>query len=187
MQKLYCFVDETGQDIGSEDFIVVTVVSDKDQEKTRDALLEIENVAKVGIRKWHKSKPERRMRYLQLVLSRGIGSGEVYVSRYRKPVSYFMAIAETIEKAIKDKAEENYQALVYIDGIDKKKARELTTLLRLRGIQLASIKGRRDDSEPFIRLADRWAGCIRRAHLHHKSEQEIITQAKERHYLKELP
>lgn len=31
MQKLYCYVDKTGQDTKSEFFIVVAIVNDKDQ------------------------------------------------------------------------------------------------------------------------------------------------------------
>ena len=42
MRKLYCYVDETGQDIGSEFFIVVAVVSDEDQYRLRRQLTDKE-------------------------------------------------------------------------------------------------------------------------------------------------
>ncbi len=54
-QKLYCYIDETGQDVGSEFFIVVAVVSDKEQDLLRDSLLEIEFQTKIGQRKWRKT------------------------------------------------------------------------------------------------------------------------------------
>ena len=38
IQKLYCYVDETGQDKGSDFFIVVAVVSEKEQALLRDQL-----------------------------------------------------------------------------------------------------------------------------------------------------
>jgi len=38
MQKLYCYVDETGQDPASEFFIVVAIVLQKEQESIRKKL-----------------------------------------------------------------------------------------------------------------------------------------------------
>ena len=32
MQKLYCYVDETGQDVGSEVFIVSVLVAEEDRD-----------------------------------------------------------------------------------------------------------------------------------------------------------
>ncbi|MDP2909665.1 MAG: hypothetical protein Q8N69_01165 [bacterium] len=48
MQKLYCYVDETGQDTKSEFFIVVVVVNDENQELLRGNLCKIEALAKIG-------------------------------------------------------------------------------------------------------------------------------------------
>ena len=186
MQKLYCYVDETGQDIGSEFFIVVAVVSDKEQDLLRDQLLKIESLSKIGKRKWHKSRSDRRKRYLQLVLEKGVGKNEVYFGHFKKPLPYFLPIMETVEKAISNKAKEDYKAIVYIDGIDKKKAAELTNALRLRGIKLELVRSRRDESEPLIRLADRWAGCIRAAFLDRKEERELLGGAINKEYLREI-
>ena len=186
MRKLYCYVDETGQDIGSEFFVVVAVVSDEEQDLLRNQLLKIESLSKIGKRKWHKSRPDRRKRYLQLVLEREISKGEVYFGRFKKPLPYFLPMMETIERAILNKAKENYKAIVYIDGIDKKKAAEMTNALRLRGIKLELVRSRRDESEPVIRLADRWAGCIRAAFLDRKDEKEIFEEARNKEYLWEI-
>ena len=56
---------------------------------------------------------------------------------------------------------DNYIAKVFVDGIDRKKAAELTGSLRLRGLKLTLVQGRRDETDALIRLADRWAGCVR--------------------------
>lgn len=186
MQKIYCYVDETGQDIGSDFFIVVAIASDKQQELLREQLLKIEALSKIGRRKWHKSHPDKKEQYLQLVLEKGIGKGEIYFGHFKKPLPYFLPILETIEKAILDKTKGNYKVIVYIDGIDKKKSAELTNALRLRGIKLELIRSARDESEPLIRLADRWAGCIRAAFLNKKTEKEILEKAKSREYLREI-
>ncbi len=179
-------MDESGQDPKSEIFVVVAVVSDKDQDILRERLLEIEHFARTGKRKWHKSRPEYRLRYLQSVLEKKIGKGEVCFGRYKKPLPYFLPVLETIERAITVKAQKDYRAIVYMDGIDKKKAVELTNALRLRGIKLGLVRSRRDESEPLIRLADRWAGCIRGASLGKTEEKEFLAKAIKRQYLTDV-
>ena len=74
-KKLYCYVDETGQDAGSKIFVVVTVASLEDQEKIRQALLEIEDAAGTGHRKWHKSRPARRLRYIRDIVEKNLFAG----------------------------------------------------------------------------------------------------------------
>jgi len=186
MQKLYCYVDETGQDTKSEFFIVVTVVSDKNQEQLRRQLSDIEEVAQTHQLKWHKTEQRRRIKYLSLILERNIAKELVYTARYQKPIPYFFPIIDVLEKAIKKAARGNYQARIYVDGIDRKKAMELTNALRATGISLRMVKGCRDESEPIIRLADMWAGCIRSALFGHKDAQDIVKRAKEESYLREL-
>lgn len=186
MQKIYCYVDETGQDEGSKFFIVVAVISDKEQDFLRKQLLEIEFLSKVGKRKWHKSYPETKKRFLKLVLEKRICEGEIYFSYYEKPLPYFLPFLDILEKAILDKAKENYKAVIYVDGIDKKKAAELTNALRVKRIKLDLVKSRRDESEPLIRLADRWAGCIRAAFLGKVDEKDILNKAREKNYIKKI-
>ena len=53
-QKLFCYVDETGQDDRSEYFFVVAVVSEREQDALKDSLIRLEQQAKVGSKKWHK-------------------------------------------------------------------------------------------------------------------------------------
>jgi len=70
-----------------------------------------------------------------------------------------------------------------VDGIDRKKASELTNALRARGLSLGFVKSRRDESEPLIRLADMWAGCIRAALLGRNEEQRLLERARKAGYL----
>src|ERR1051326_5471824 len=138
-QKLYCYVDETGQDTASNVFIVVAVLSDRDQDKMRAALIAIEERAGVRYSKWHNSKPERRLRYIELVLERKLGQEEVFFASYPKPLPYLLPTIEVLERAIKTKAAPAYTARVFVDGIDRKKAAELTNALRLHGISLEMV------------------------------------------------
>jgi len=120
-RKLYCYVDETGQDVTSTFFVVVAVVSAREQQQVRQALLNVEQVAGTGHRKWHKSRPERRLHYLKLVLERHLGHGDVFFGSFPKPVGYFFPILDVIEHAIKAKASSDYTARIFVDGIDRKR------------------------------------------------------------------
>lgn len=186
MKKFYCYVDETGQDSASDFFIVVAVVTEKERELIRKKLETIERLAGTNRKKWHKVRHENRMRYLAYMLEQKIAAGGVYVAYYRKPIPYFFPMIDVLEKAIKQAAKEKYRASIYVDGIDQQKAKELTNALRASGISLRIVKSRRDESEPFIRLADMWAGCMRSALLQRKDTRDMIERAKQEHYLRDL-
>lgn len=185
-QKLYVYVDESGQDYASEFFVVVAVVSLKCQEEIKKQLTDIEQTAKTNKKKWHKLRHNNRINYLTLILERKIAAGGVYAAHYKKPIPYFFPIISLIEKAIKKSADDLYRANIYVDGIDKQKAKELTNALRASGISLRMVKSRRDESEPLIRLADMWAGCIRSALLQRKDAQDILKKAKKEKYIRDL-
>jgi hypothetical protein len=187
MQKLYCYVDETGQDDGSKIFIVVAIVSDKDQIRIRRTLEEIEKEAKTRGRKWHKTERSRKLKFLELVVNRKVAKGETFYGCYDKPLPYFLPVLDILEKAIRLKSFHNYKAKIFVDGIDKKKASELTNALRVRKISLEHVRSRRDESEPLIRLADMWAGCLRSAFADKdKTITEFVKQAEKQHCLQNL-
>lgn len=176
--NIHVFVDESGQDDTSPFFVVVAVVIREDPNDIRRQLTDIEREAKTGKRKWHKLQQERRMKYLSLVLNRKVAAGKTYVGTFQKPIPFFFPLFEVIEKSIKNIAIKHYRATVYVDGIDRKKANELTNALRVRGISLGMVRSRRDESEPIIRLADMWAGCVRSASLHHANAEAILRRAR---------
>lgn len=176
-QRIYCYVDESGQDVKSDYFIVVAVANDQNQENLRNQLLKIETETKIGIRKWHKSSSPRKYQFLVKLIDMNILGGDIFFGRYRKPLPYFLPTLEVLGQAIKIKAKKDYSCIVYIDGIDRKKAKELTNALRFKGIKLSLVKSCRDESEPIIRLADRWAGCIRGAQLDNKKDKNLTRKA----------
>lgn len=186
-QKLYCYVDETGQDAGSNFFVVVSIVNGEDQNQIRNELLRIEELSKVHKRKWFNSRSPAKEEFLQTVIKSRLAKGDLYYGKFKKPLPFFLPLLEIVEKAIKDKAgNKPYIAIVYVDGIDKKKARELTGGLRLKGIKLEYVRSTRDESEPIIRLADRWAGCIRDALEGKEINSKILSKAKKDNYIKEI-
>ena len=185
MQKLYCYVDEAGQDAGSEFFVVVAIVNHNDQETLRKRLTDVEELAQTNHLKWHKISYPRRIQYLSLILEQKIAKGSVFTAHYQKPIPYFFPMLEILEKSIKAVAQKPYRASVYVDGIDRYKAKQLTNALRATGLSLRGVKSKRDESEPLIRLADMWAGCIRNAYLG-LDAKELFERAKTQNYLFEI-
>lgn len=186
MQKLYCYVDETGQDARSNVFVVVAIVSEEEQSQLRQKLIDAEQSAGIGISKWNNASHDRRMKFLQNTLGQSIAKGDLFYSSYEKPIPYFLPMLDLVAKAIKTKIKGQYKTKVYIDGIDRKKAKELTNALRVEGISLGMVKMRRDESEPLIRLADRWAGCVRAAIEKNREAKALVKQAKDSGYLVEI-
>lgn len=187
MQKLYCYVDESGQDVTSKFFVVVAVlVFAEDRMTLQDRLLTKEDAARTGRRKWNNLQHNRRLVYLRSLLDQSIGSKRVFFVRYKKPIPYFFPVIEILEKSINHMGGSSISARVYVDGTNKTIARALTNALRSRGISLTMIKGKRDENEPLIRLADMWAGCIRSALLHKFDAQEIFERAQKEDYLVEI-
>lgn len=105
------------------------------------------------------------MSYLDAVLERNLPVNGVFVGRFVKPIPYFFPVLETIERALNTVTMNGRRAIVTVDGIDRKKAAELTSALRIRGLRLEFVRSARDESEPIIRLADMWSGCVRAAFL----------------------
>ncbi len=56
--KLYCFVDETGQDTLGKLFVVVAVMVDDDRDRLRTFLRQLEKSSGIGKRKWMRAKTD---------------------------------------------------------------------------------------------------------------------------------
>lgn len=185
-KKLYCYVDETGQDARADVFIVVVIATFQEQEMLRKQVEKLEDDAKLGKRKWHKAHKLRRVEFLERAIERSIGKGDVFYRSYQKPLPYFLPLLDAVAATISAKSGKNAEVRVFVDGIDRKKARELTNGLRVQGVRLGLVKGKRDESEPLIRLADRWAGCIRLARSVPGQARQLVERAKRKGYLQEL-
>ena len=63
-QKLYCYVDETGQDTLGQFFIVAVVITEDVREQLIARLEHIEQVSRKGKAKWTASRPAQRLAYM---------------------------------------------------------------------------------------------------------------------------
>jgi len=186
IQKLYCFVDETGQDAGSNLFIVVTVIAWNDVRRLRLNLIELEKRLKIGSKKWHKLRPSSRTEFINAFLRIKCDDLKIYFGRFKKPVPYFFPTLEVIQRSLMS-FPKPMEAVVSIDGLDAVSSKKMTNALRSKHLHLKLVKGWRDESEVLIRLADRFAGCLRQAFLDYNEEcKKLILRAEKNGILKEV-
>lgn len=163
MQKLYCYVDETGQDTAGRIFIVTIVVVGDDRDELLQLCEEIEEKTGKGIRKWHRAKPELRLAYLRAIFKEKRFKGTLFYSVFQDTKDYDLATILSIAKAVRRKVPaERYRLLVYIDGLEKSKRQYYRNQLRGLGVSPKNVQGvRRDESNALTRLADMVAGLLR--------------------------
>lgn len=163
MTKLYCYVDETGQDTGGKIFIVSVVVTENGRDELLKLLEVFEKKSGKGNRKWHKSKHPARVEYLRQVLRHGQFRGRLRYSVFRNVGDYDMATVVAIAKGINvRKPRGKYTTIIYVDALRKPKRHEYGRELRKLGIPTRKVQGvARDESNALIRLADAIAGFVR--------------------------
>ena len=147
MRKLYCYVDESGQDTGGKYFLVVVVLQEKKNIFTLEKKLEkVERETGKNRLKWNKSKARIRLRYLQK--------------------------AFTLQNA-----ESSHNLVVIIDCLNEREKDRVRIELKKLKIRHRTIRGMKDEQNAVLRLADSVAGFIRDINTkRHKISQAVLTR-----------
>jgi hypothetical protein len=162
MQKLYCYVDETGKEKYSQYFIVSVVIFEKDREKLLAYLEQLEESSGKRKDKWGRAKHQRRMTYLRNIFADERFKGCLRYAKFPNPTDFDTATIDAIVKVVGwNKPTEKFTTLVYVDGLKKTKRREYGVRLRKLGLPVRKIQGvTKDESNALIRLADAIAGFV---------------------------
>ena len=194
MTKLFCYVDETGQDTLGRFFIVATIVLGKERDSFVLFLEEAEQKSGKKLMKWLRAKafPKRVAHYLELVFTALNFRGKVFYQVFRDTKDYDhllpQAIAAAVKRYCKTKGIGNYQAVVVIDALRRTEQAKVKRLLKRHGLHVEKVRGLRDEGDAIIRLADAVAGLVREAEegrvewilLRNRLEkQEILTKVEE--------
>ncbi len=164
-EKIYCYVDETGQDARSDYFIVSVVATKKDRNKLIKLLLKIETETNKKATKWLKTKREYQAAYIEKVFSCNEFKNSIFYLLTKETKAFKDTTIVTVASAINEtKSKEKYKASVFIDGLERSSVRDVATGLRRVGLKIEKVRGVRDESYPLIRLADAMAGLIRKKH-----------------------
>ncbi|MFQ6032640.1 MAG: DUF3800 domain-containing protein [Candidatus Zixiibacteriota bacterium] len=161
MEKLYCYVDETGQDTKGKFFLVSVVIVGKDRDEIRGRLREIEKASKKGKKKWTQATLTQKQLYINQILTTTLFREAIFYAQYSDAIEYFSLIIKTIAEAISKKVQRDYRATVLIDGLGRPERRRVGSGLRKEGVKVEKVRGLRHGSDEFIRVADAVAGFTR--------------------------
>lgn len=78
-QKLYCYVDETGQDTDGNLFIVSVVITGNEQDYCRDLCEQIETESGKGKAKWIKAGYNQKLDYVMRIVHEPYFAGKFFL------------------------------------------------------------------------------------------------------------
>ncbi len=167
--KLYCYIDETGQDTLGSFFIVAIIVTDNRQRELEKKLEAIE--ATTGKKtKWMKTRDKIRASYANALFDQELPA-MIFVKNFIPGKPGFdelevLATAQALStfREIHAIREDDYKVTITVDGLSKTTAAQMASEFRKLGIKTRKIVGKKDESSAIIRLADAVAGLTREAH-----------------------
>jgi hypothetical protein len=110
------------------------------------------------------------------------GSGKLFFQYH--PGGNYEAVTNTLETIL---FQYDGKFTVLIDGLSRTQEREIAVRIRRTGLHsVRKIRGARDESEPFIRLADALCGLLGMAHDGNSESVFLVDQLKKRRLLIEL-
>jgi len=182
-QKLYCYVDETGQGTLGQLFIVVAVVMAGDRQELLERLDQAEHESGGRLQQpWSKSNRRRLDKYLELALQPDLFTGSVFYQVFKDSTDYKRLTAETVVRSLNRYAEDHsipeFKATIIIDGLTRTAARRVRNIVLNHHLRIDKIRGERDESSPILRLADAITKPIRRAMNRDWPSRALIQKAK---------
>ena len=163
MQKLYCYVDETGQDTQGKLFSVCCTIIVRFERliQFEELILGIERISRKKS-KWQKTDKYVKQAFLKTLLAHTPSlKNHIYIQHFFNIKAFTEATTEAISRSIIVSGNQHFPAIVYIDGLPKKLTPTVAVLLRRRGIATEKVKGLKDEQSPLIRLSDAIAGFVR--------------------------
>lgn len=190
--KLYCYVDETGQDTLGAFFIVAIVVTDNQQHELEKSLEAIEKSTGKKT-KWMKTRDKTRTAYTEALAQQKLPA-MIFVKNYTPSSKNgfddleVLATAQAINtfRETNSIREDEYKLTITVDGLSRTVAARMASEFRKLGIKPRKIVGKKDESNAIIRLADAIAGLTREAHEGRSEYKVLQTRLKRTKTLYEL-
>jgi len=128
--KLYCYVDETGQDTKGRFFLVALVITGAERDQLSQVLESIERESAKGIAKWKRTSSARRSAYLQQVMRTGVFRDKIRYATFSNRRDYREMIIQATAQTIVEIAHRPYRATILIDGLVRGFANTVTYLVK---------------------------------------------------------
>lgn len=177
-RKLYCYVDETGQDTHGDLFLVSVVITGKERDALRRRLRQIEKSSSKNQKKWRKSTSQQRKRYILDILSVKQLAGRLYFSHYEYTKTYVDLTILSIAKSLHNYTKHSYEVTILIDGLKQSEQFRFAAGLRKLDVKVRKVRGIKDEADEFIRLADALAGFVRDALEGNANMKRLYNQAR---------
>lgn len=188
MQKLYAYVDETGQDTEGALFVVAVVVTSL-QEEFRRFVEMLERETGKGRTKWIKTRRASRAAFWRRFAAEASPAwGAIWVGRLVRSREYVpYVIAATAQAILAMAGATDYRVTVLLDGLKWQEQRRFAKGLRERRVKVRKVRGLRGSKDPFLRLADAAAGLARAVLEGESSFREHYQRMIERGLIQEVP
>ena len=186
-QKLYCYVDETGQDTKGEMFIVSVVVVSWHRDALAEQLEMIERETHKGRVKWTHTKPVNRLAYFDRVLSSDAFKGKLNYALFRGSTEYLRDTLQAAARPIETHVAAGTSAIILVDGLQKSLVHQFGTQLHRMGIRTRKVRGiRKEEADALMRLADAVCGFVRDALMGNPEFAGLFERAKREGHLREV-
>lgn len=160
-----------------------TVVIGVERDDAQRILEQIEKESGKNKSKWVRTRDEARQRYLTADFAQPVFQGHLLYAVYRDTMNYPEHTAQTAKRAIDRFAEANYKATIIVDGLEGQQRQSFSNLVRSLGVRYKTIRGVRDETDAFIRLADALCGLARARLSKHPVYAPMLKQMQEKQYL----
>jgi len=187
MKRIYCYVDESGQDTQGLYFVVSVVVAGEERDEVLTLLEKIEHETGKNKLKWTRATFERRRAYIERVLKIDVLRGKLQFAFYRNTRDYFGMTIKTVSQTLGTMDVGNYKATVLIDALPPKHAIVVSRVLHKSGLQVKKVRGvKHDESDALIRLADAVCGFVRNAYEGQTEMKKLFDDAIQKGVLYDL-
>jgi Protein of unknown function (DUF3800) len=181
-QKLYAYVDKSGQDTEGRFFVVSVVLFGTERDTVLTRLEALEERSRKGRVKWRRARYAFRQDYIAGLLDMPLLAESIFVATFHNARNYFELTVESTARAITAKTQGGpYRVTIFVDGPTRPEQATFTNRLRARGIARKKVRGVRDErSNAGVRLADALCGLIRDADEGEPWAVAILTQLRQR-------
>ena len=177
VQKLYAYVDESGQDTEGKFFVVGIVVTEENRDRIMKELEAIEEASGKNTIKWHSARPQYREKYLSLVARSPLLINQAFFDTFTNGKQYIEMSSYATARAILRKAEKDYSASIFVDGFNKRELSRFEQGLKELRIKKRKFRGvRRDENNALIRFADAVCGLVRDVEDSNETAMALLKQ-----------
>lgn len=186
MNKLYCYVDESGQDTFGDLFVVCVVLLGEERHQVAQRCESIELETGRGNLKWSKTRYDKRLAYIRRILQEPMLEGKLNCFTFRNSIDYLSLTVQAVVASVLSTAQQPYRVTILIDGLARSQYGDVGSRLRQSGVLVRKVRGvKQDENDALIRLADSLCGFVRAATEGQEEMMVLYARAKRERYLRE--